>query len=56
MLFWFFWHLADLDKAGIKSTFWALLLAQTSAEIFNGNQCKIRAEPGGIKDSRGSLG
>lgn len=33
MLFWFFWHLADLDKAGIKSRFWALLLAQTSAEI-----------------------
>ena len=33
MLFWFFWHLADLDKAGIKSGFWALLLAQTSAKI-----------------------
>lgn len=33
MLFWFFWHLAVLNKAGIKSRFWALRFAQTSAEI-----------------------
>lgn len=53
MLFWFFWHLADLAKVGTKSTFWAS--CPNFCKDFNGNECKIRAEPVGIVDSCGGL-